>query len=52
MKCCLCKKKLKVANPTTNETNITICHVICLEKARQKRLLNMEFFFFNELTNF
>ncbi len=52
MKCCLCKKELKVKNPTVSTADITVCHVICLQKARQRRLLNLEWFFFNELTNF
>jgi hypothetical protein len=52
MKCCLCKKELKVKNPTTDQPDVTVCHVICLQKAIQRRRLNLEYYFFTELTNF
>jgi hypothetical protein len=52
MKCVLCKKQLNVKNPTTEQPDVTVCHVICLERARKIRRLNLEWYFFNELTNF
>lgn len=52
MKCVLCKKQLNVKNPTTEQLDVTVCHVICLERARKIRRLNLEWYFFNELTNF
>ena len=52
LKCCLCKKELDIKGSTIKETNIRICHKICFQKARQRRLLILESYFFNQLTNF
>ena len=49
MKCVLCKKQLIVKNPTTEQLDVTVCHVICLERARKIRRLNLEWYYWQTI---